>query len=703
MEVTNRSVGYLNKIIFAILGSYIFLVPLLFLHFTTEFNEYNKLVLTIFVAIILICLWAVRHVVDQKVTITHTAIDFPLTLLIVSFIGATIFSVSRSTSIFGETNSWHWTAIELVAFATIFYTALSVVKTQKHVDLLMRIFFAAGFVSSVATLISFFNILDKVQVGGIIGELVKVLSIDGFSPSGSPVSALLVFTITGLVGFELIRRRLVDSGATTLLMRFVDVKVITYVVTILPIIVAFSIWLLSFLPGPLNGKLPITQLNFETSWRIASSTIRDSKFFGVGLSNYTVAYNAFRPLAINNTSSWSVIFDRSGSEYMTILTTAGIVGFVSFLFFVFRLLNLFWREARTVFTDKKKEVRQSLVVSFGVVILLVVYGFVSSTVMTTALLFILLIIWFGQENTVGNEKMVSNTMLSFAAINKSNTRDLLPVVLGIPVVVVAIVVGFYTVQDFRSNVAYAGSLKALADNEAAKVIYEGQQRAINLNSRRDAYRRAYAETNMLFANAVAQQRGENLSDGDRTDISTLIQQAINEVRVITEVLNPASAVNWQLRGSVYQRLLGVATGADQWAAEAFGAAIQRAPFDPRLRVNLGSLYFTLAVNPPKEQGTTGEAPTDTRAQTPETKNELLVAAEKAYLDAISLKDDYAIAHFNLAAVYKEAQRYDLAQSRLEKTLELVEPNSQDYTEVNKQLDEVNALNEASPRPDAPTN
>ena len=698
MDVTNRFGALINNVMFVIVGIYMLLVPLLFLHFTTEFNEYNKLILTILVACSLSILWVLRHVVDRKVTITQTSIDMPIIILIISFIGATVFSVSRSTSIFGETNSWHWTVVELVAFAVILYTGLSVIKTQKHVNILLHSLFGAGFLSSVTSLTSFFNIFDQVKVGGLLGELFKILSIDGFSPSGSPVSALLVFTITALVGLELIRRRIASKNDTKLIAKLVDVRIITYTVMMLPLLTALSIWLLSFLPGPLNGRLPITQLNFETSWRIASSTIRDSKFFGVGLSNYTVAYNAFRPLAINDTPSWSVIFDRSGSEYMTVLTTAGIVGFICYLFITFRLISLAWKGIRSMFADGAKGVGQSLILSFGVVIMLMAYCFVSSTVMTTALIFMLLILWFGQEKVHGNEKLVDDVTLSFAAINKSSTRDLLPIVLGIPVVVLAIIVGFYTIQDFRSNVAYADSLKALSENQPAKDIYSSQQQAISLNSRRDAYRRAYAETNMLFANAVAQQKGENLTDAERTDISTLIQQAINEVRVITEVLNPSSAVNWQERGSVYQRLLGVATEADQWSADAYKAAIQRAPYDPRLRVNLGSLYYALAVNPPSDQGTTGDAPTDTSSQTPETKNDLLVAAEKAYLDAISLKKDYAIAYFNLATVYKEAQRYDLAQTQLEKTLELVDPNSQDYTEVNKQLDEVKALNEASPQP-----
>jgi len=264
----------------------------------------------------------------------------------------------------------------------------------------------------------------------------------------------------------------------------------------------------------------------------------------------------------------------------------------------------------------------------------------------------------------------------------------LPWIVSIPVLAISITILFFTVQDFRSNVAYATSLRLIAQNAPASEIYNAQGKAINLNGYRDAYHRGYAETNISFANAIAQVRGEELTDTDRSDILTLIDEAIRQVRVTTELLNPVSAANWQVRANVYRNLLGVATGADQWALESYLNAINLAPSDPRLYVDLGGLYLTLALSTP-EEGTTGEAPGENVPATPTTREDNLARAESVLLNAINLKSDYANAHYNLAAVYNAAERYDLAKTELETVLRLVANEGPEHDRAQQDLDVVN--------------
>ena len=112
----------------------------------------------------------------------------------------------------------------------------------------------------------------------------------------------------------------------------------------------------------------------------------------------------------------------------------------------------------------------------------------------------------------------------------------------------------------------------------------------------------------------------------KREITKLIQQAIREAKVAT-VLNPTSAAYWENLAQLYRNLINFAEGSDQWAIAAYQQAITNDPINPRLRVNLGGLFYALGN---------------------------YEAAIRRFENAVNLKPDYTNGYYNLAATWPDA-------------------------------------------------
>lgn len=666
-------VDSINKIIFYIGAGYLFLFPLFFLTQTSEFTEYNKLFLTIFVASIFLVLWGLKTLMLKKLSVTKTPLDASLVVLVISVALGTFFAVNRNVSIFGSFNVWHMIGIEILSFVIIFYVLLSSIKDKNHIRGLELAFFSSTFLLAVLAVLVYFNVFDSVTLPASL----EVLKVNGFSPAGSAKS-LIVTLLSGLfMGIFVLR----DSG------RVVDQSMkISFAAMTVTIGLGLTLWLGAFIPGIQSRTLPSAQLNFDTSWRIAISSVRDYPWFGVGPSNYSYAYNLYKPSALNRTDSWALVFNNSGSEYMTWLTTVGLVGFFALLFFVFRVIVAARASIAKSNGNTENNRTPYMVAVLG---LLLLYLFMSSTVMTTGLFFILLTLWMLYEKFENNES-IEDVEISLAAVNTrvgtNNSYQILPWIVATPMIALAGVLFYYSVQDFRSNIAYAESVQAINQNQTAQEIYDAQSLAINLNPRRDVYHRAYAETSLRLAEVIAEQRGESITETEREDIVTLISNAIRETRITTELVNPSSSNNWRARGNIYRRLLGVANGADRWALHGFQQARILAPNDPRLLLDIGRLYYSLAVSESPAEGEAGQAPGSEIPDVPETKQARLIQAEQALLQALAQRPDYGAARFQLGVVYLEAGNNDLARQEFERAQSLFTEGSVDYQRVQQLLD-----------------
>src|SRR5205807_1477214 len=106
----------------------------------------------------------------------------------------------------------------------------------------------------------------------------------------------------------------------------------------LPIIVIAVTFVLAYLPLPGNvNKLQSLEANFPkeiqlpfaTSWKVSASAFRDAPFIGTGPSSYVFNFTSYKPLEFNATNLWNFSFDTAHDEFLQILGTLGLFGFLA--------------------------------------------------------------------------------------------------------------------------------------------------------------------------------------------------------------------------------------------------------------------------------------------------------------------------------------------------------------------------------------
>jgi tetratricopeptide (TPR) repeat protein len=245
--------------------------------------------------------------------------------------------------------------------------------------------------------------------------------------------------------------------------------------------------------------------------------------------------------------------------------------------------------------------------------------------------------------------------ISFGAKTGASGFDFLPLIAAAIFIAGAT---FIAVQTFNAVAADYYHREALSQaSKNGSLTYNFLQKAESLNPNIDLYRVDLAQTNFALANAIATQKGPtetspqgSLTDDDKKTIQTLLSQAISEGKAAVAI-NPRSARNWEVLGSIYRNISGVAENSPAFALDAYGRAIQQDPLNPSLRLAVGGIYYSA-------------------------KNYDL--AVRFFSDAISLKNDYANAYYNLAIALRDKGDLQNALVVADRMMPLLVRGTQDH-------------------------
>jgi len=207
---------------------------------------------------------------------------------------------------------------------------------------------------------------------------------------------------------------------------------------------------------------------------------------------------------------------------------------------------------------------------------------------------------------------------------------------------------------------FGRSLREAAANRG-DATYNSQIRAIQLNPYDVRYRLNYARTNLAIANSLA--TNEELTDQDRSIIQQLVTQSIEQGKNAIAV-DQLRSNSWSVLANIYQSLINVAEGSDQWAIAAYQQAIVLDPNNVQLRLAYGQLLYSLNQFEP---------------------------SQRQFELAVSLKPDFANAYYNLAFTYSQQDKLAQAQAAMSQVLGLVDKDSEDYNNAQERLTEINKL------------
>lgn len=484
------------------------------------------------------------------------------------------------------------------------------VNQSKEIDKkgILTVIIASIFTASVI------QILAVVGITKLIPFLPEIIKSKNFTPFGSLInSAIITTAMLPIVFYKTFTNK---EAAEKILYSLVGL--------IMSISIASSAYLIL-----ISKESPFYLLNYKTGWSIAIDSIKESPLLGVGPSNFSYAFNKFRPISFNNENNWNLKYLQNSGQFLNTLSEVGIIGAVLIIYLCFLLY-------------KNRDLKNPVYVS--AILLLTASLLLPISVSSYLILFVLL-------STIHETKNVKLGLL----LNK-----LPKIFIAIPTAMILLTFAYFTSRAFYAEYVFAKAISHL-NNDQGLLAYEQTNKAVLINPYVDRYHLFSAAINMALAESLASKA--DLTDEDRNNVSKLIQQAIREGKASVAV-NPKKSANWEALSDIYKSIIAFAKGSEDFAVESLKQAVALDPINPNLRIKLGSLFFSLK---------------DT--------NQAIDAFKLATLAKPNLPN----AHYNLALAYKAAKDLTKAKEEINITLSLLGKESADYETALKELQNIEEL------------
>lgn len=121
--------------------------PLFFTWVNEELFEFNKLLLVYGVTAAIAGLWSADMVLQQKVILKRTPIDWAVLLLLASHMVSTLLSIHPRTSIFGYYTRWHGGLLSIISYVMLHYAFVTYVTRRHLKGLLITVLVSLSLVS----------------------------------------------------------------------------------------------------------------------------------------------------------------------------------------------------------------------------------------------------------------------------------------------------------------------------------------------------------------------------------------------------------------------------------------------------------------------------------------------------------------------------------------------------------------------------
>lgn len=380
---------------------------------------------------------------------------------------------------------------------------------------------------------------------------------------------------------------------------------------------------------------------FGASWSAVVETLKQPKtaLLGVGVDNFDVLFTATKSPIYNATTNWQINYELSRSALLHIWAETGLMGIIAMLLLMLYMI----REVHGLVVSKDPD--SLLFVSLGIYIAILMIFFPPSYIVFM-LFFIYLLALI--QRSLHHDKAGINTV-------HFSHMPMVYVTLFIIMMIVAFGAGYFMTQTYMSEVYFKRSIDAIRTNNG-RDVYTNLQMAVQKAPYNEKYRSQFAQINLLLANNIAQQK--DLTDDQRRAAAQFIQQSIAEAKSLV-ALNPNRASNWNTLAVIYRNIINVAQGADAWTIASYQEAIKHDPANPLLHLNLGGVYYGAK----NYEGST-----------------------KAFERAVSLKPDWANAHYNYAwSLFQEGKTAG-AVAVMKNVLTLLDKKSNDYKTAQENYD-----------------
>jgi tetratricopeptide (TPR) repeat protein len=664
------------------------LLPLWLCPATLDILELNKQTLLVIVSLVAGIAWMGKALVERSFTLHRSWLYLVTLFFLVGYAIAAWFSSDHYLSIVGNVGQMQWSFMTIAAFVLLFFVMVNRYRTSGHVYDLVLWFLLGSSLSGLygllqmgglfilshwsATAVATFNSIGTVNALGVYMIIPTVIAASLTVLGCRDATCVLArnhwiatfwkYVIWASLGIGIISAVLIDFWViwAGLLFGMVLLVVIPFLRTrkfghpvtfMVPTVIAFISIVLLLFQTPFNVHLPSEVApSARHTWQIAQQVLRDDPLFGSGPGTWMYDYAKYRSLNVNLSQFWNVRFERGISAFLTMLATLGLVGTTLWLLLVVSGMT---KSASHLVHERNDDRWQAYLTVFVGWMTTVFIAFLYNYNIAHHAAFWFLLGLLGI--------LVSEGSFHWNAERSPRIFTALSVAFMV-LVIAGVSLAWIAGQRFVADVHYSRAVTAFQRGQDIQRSIDELHTAVALNHLNDAYVRNLAQALLVKAG--------NLLSGGQPDretskaIHALVEEAVRVAKEAT-VLAPANVDNWANLASVYQSITSLTPGADELAIQGFRDALIREPNNPVYLNEVGKMYVlrsdahrTLLSSPDAKARAAAEA---------NVKQELEKAAEY-FNQSITVKADYAEAHFNLGLVYERQGRMHDAVAKLEQVL-----------------------------------
>jgi tetratricopeptide (TPR) repeat protein len=686
------------------------LVPILFLPITSDILDFNKQAVVIFLVFLSLFAQMVNILVSGKISLNLNKTHIAVIVLFLIYLVSTIFSQDKYGSFWGWPRVTSESLLTLICFSLLYFI-ISNIFSKKEIFISIVVFTLSCLLAVLFGMLQLFGLFI------IPFDFAKLASFNTIGSVGN-FGIFLAVLLPLLIVFEIVVSKKwlrivygIGIAVSIISLLLINYPLIWWSILISSVLfIAFGVFKRNFfdlrwlsipifffvlalffiIVNPLIGvyQRPVEiYLNQSSTLDIALKTIKDKPILGSGPGTFIFDFSKYRKQEFNQSPLWSLRFDAGASKVLTNLTTTGILGLLALLALIGSVtyygIVFITRETEGINGTKIKIIERDSVfriiisgVFISFLVQAIIYFLYSSSFSLDFTFFFLIACFIG---LISERKEYNLSPSSFLTLGFTLLFTLV-FIFGLGLIILE-------GQRYIAEVNYKSGILAFASGQKEKGTLNFEK-AISQNSNVDIYLTDLSQAYLsLVSDLIAKK---DLSNSEKERLSVLLNNSINASKIATEV-NPNNVSNWAIHAFVYQNLIGIFPGSEDWAIKSYDKASSLDSKNPYYLTQKGIVFLTKAYGVDKDSA--------------QAKKQDLDSAKIEFDKAIQLKSDYALARFQLAMVLQaqgktdqvmpalqEAKKYALNDVGLSFQIGILYYQDKDYKNAQAEFERTISLN-----------
>jgi len=696
-SLTIRTCDWVTKYSIYVL---VFLLPILFLPWTSEILDFNKQTLLLGLVFLSLFSWMLKVLVSGKFEANVNKVHIFVGIFFLAYLLSTIFSIDKYGSFWGWPRVTSDSLISVIGLVLLYFIVSNVFSKKEIVKSL--------YVFSVSVLVA--EIIGVLQLFGLFIIPLDFTKSVAFNTIGSTgglgifaavlLPLMIVLLIIAKKWWKLLFAA--EIFVSALILVLINYPVVWWTVILgSALLMIFGVFKRNFFDGRwmalpmfflavslffvilnpqinwLQQKTNEISLSQQASFQIDVQVLKEKPIFGSGPGTFSYDFSKFKNSDFNKTALWNVSFNNGNSKILTNLATTGVLGILSILALMVAVAVY---AGKFFFAEKDDSGQDTFysILSLGLFVSLVSviasYFLHNSSLTLDFLFFFIMAILVAL--IFDNPSVNSGQGRKKFELKPSSLLTLIVTFAFTLVFIFGLGLLILGGQRYAAEVSYYNGLKALQSGKLDDGI-KNLETAATMNSGTDLYFRQLSQVYLLKIQDVASDKSKSQDDKTKA-VQALIANSVNAAKIATDISSQNSS-NWLVRGYVYQSLTGLITDSQTWAINSYNEALKLDPNNPYSLTQIGIVYY----------------------QNKDYQN------AKTNLDkALELKPDYSNALYFSGLIFDQLSQKDKA---IEQFTKLAQLNSDSKNDIQKIIDNLNAgkgaldgLVQQAPAPEAPT-